>query len=349
MGYESVARVATLRTYADAHKWWDRTKPIRGRAVDVRPLADRRHADAYSIRKNPQNDAIECVLYRTPVVTFMPDGEVHIRNGGYPSTSTHMFIEEVLRGNVRASSKMGKTVVRVGEQVVMLGSDEVLRIANNRGDYPREHVFEVLGAKTNYAYRINRKGANIVRARFKEFYDYFKGFTKLRSEEQEHRGSYRYENPRKIIRCTFDEIAEALGTTDGWGGPHSVASTDDWKGLTAKPGTYGHWHGHWLKVPQSTYENTMHSFVKLITSDQPGETKHLNFHKATIALLTYNHTISTRTLEEKSYTFDAETAKTTLDTALFKWFAPEVLERYEVPMGKVPETKYDSWMKGENT
>jgi hypothetical protein len=42
-------------------------------------------------------------------------------------------------------------------------------------------------------------------------------------------------------------------------------------------------------------------------------------------------------------------AKTTLDTTLFKWFAPEVLERFEVPKGKIPSNKYTSWMQGENT
>ncbi len=94
----------------------------------------------------------------------------------------------------------------------------------------------------------------------------------------------------------------------------------------------------------------MQSFLSLITADQPGETKHLNFHKAVIVLLTYEHTIHRRILgAEQTFRFDVKTAKTTLDTALFKWFAPEVLERYEVPMGKVPETKYDSWMKGGNT
>jgi hypothetical protein len=303
-------------------------------------LGQRSDVDAYNIRKNPQNDAIECVLYKTPVVTFMPDGEVHIRNGGYTSISTHMFIECVLRG-VRANAKLGKTVVSVGGQVTMLGSDDVLRL--NRSEHGR---LQQANPQTNYAYRINRKGANNVRARFKEFYSYFKGFIKLRSEELH--SPRHYEPPRNVIVCTFDEIAEALGTTQGWGDiPHTVARTDDWRGLTLKPDTQRHWE----KVPQSTYERTVQNFLGLITSDQPGETKHLNFHKAVIVLLTYQHTIHKRGLsgDNQVFRFDPNTAKTTLDTALFKWFAPEALERYEVPMGKVPETKYDSWMKGVNT
>lgn len=337
MGYSSVMKVPALDNYRHALSQWSTTKPIRGRSIDVRPLGQRSDVDSYSIRKNPQNDAIECVLYKTPVVTFMPDDEVHIRNGGYTSISTHMFIECVLRG-VRVNAKLGKTVVSVGGQVTMLGGDDVLRL--NRCERGR---LQQVNPQTNYAYRIDRKGANNVRARFKEFYGYFKGFIKLRSEEREYS---RYETPRNFINCTFGEIAEALGTADGWptNGPENfVARTDDWRGLTMKPGTYGHWQ----KVGQSTYEDTVQSFLSLITADQLGETKHLNFHKAVMVLLTYQHTIHRRMLgAEQTFRFDVKTAKTTLDTALFKWFAPEVLERYEVPMGKVPDTKYDSWMKG---
>jgi hypothetical protein len=102
-------------------------------------------------------------------------------------------------------------------------------------------------------------------------------------------------------------------------------------------------------VPKDEYESATQKFIGLITSDQPEESKHTNFHKAALILLTYKHSnLITKKSDtsSKSVWFEVAPAKATLDTALFKWFAPEVLERYEVPMGKVPDTKYDSWMKG---
>lgn len=94
----------------------------------------------------------------------------------------------------------------------------------------------------------------------------------------------------------------------------------------------------------------MNKFLDLIKSDQPEETKHLNFHKAALVILTDKHTNIIEKKSDagsKSVWLDVTPAKATLDMALFKWFAPEVLERYEVPKGKLPETKYNSWMQGE--
>ena len=51
----------------------------------------------------------------------------------------------------------------------------------------------------------------------------------------------------------------------------------------------------------------------------------------------------------RSTWLDVTPAKTTLDITLFKWFANEVLERYEVPKGKVPSENYVGWIEGENT
>jgi RNase P/RNase MRP subunit p29 len=339
MGYQTVKQVPTLIDYFNAHRWWENTKPIRGRSVDLRPLAERRYADCYSIRKHPANQAIECVLYKTPVVSFMPDGEIHVNNGGWATPSTHMFIEEVLGTGVRVCGQRGKTVVKINGSVISLGANEVMRIRKNGSKY------EVLNEQTHHSYRINRKGANIVRGRFKDFYDYFKGFIKLRAEETQ--GGH-YGPMRTMINCTFTELADSLGAKDYWDKDYLTVCVDDWRGLTMKPGTYTGWH----KVPKDEYESTVNKFIDLIKSDQPEESRHTNFHKAALILLSYKHSNLT---ENKGATdirttwLDVTPAKTTLDTTLFKWFAPEVLERYEVPKGKVPETKYNSWMQGENT
>lgn len=340
MGYQTVKQVPHFRDYATAHRWWENTKPIRGRSMDTRPLAERRYVDCYSLRKNAQNNAIECVLYQTPVVTFMPDGDIEVRTSGWATTSTHKFIEEVLGGGVRANGQRGKTIVRVGGHALAVGGAETLRLRKDEKGHLQPMMMQ-----THHAYRISRKGANNVRARYKEFYDYFKGFIKLRAEETQ---GTNYGPVRTMIGCTFTEIAECLGAKDYWEPAYSTACVDDWRGLTMKPGTYS----GWAKVTADEYERTTQKFLDLIASDQPEETKHINFHKATMVVLTHRHT---NIIEEKtkagtkSVWMDVVPAKGRLDTALFKWFSSEVLERYEVPKGKLPDTKYNSWMEGENT
>lgn len=340
MGYQTVKQVPTIRDYNEAKQWWEHTKPIRGRSVDLRPLAERRYADCYSIRKNPENQAIECVLYKTPVVSFMPDGEVHIRNGGWATASTHMFIEEVLGTGVRVCGQRGKTIVKLNGSVISLGANEVVRIRKNGSKY------EALNEQTHHDYKINRRGANIVRGRYKDFYDYFKGFIKLRAEETQ--GGH-YGPMRTMVNCAFTELADCLGAKEYWDKEYLTICVDDWRGLTMKPGTYTGWN----KVPKEEYEATTQKFLELIKSDQPDETKHLNFHKAALVLLTYKHSNLTEKkggdMSARTTWLDVSTGQQTLDTALFKWFAPEVLERYEVPKGKVPSNKYMSWMEGVNT
>jgi hypothetical protein len=269
----------------------------------------------------------------------MPDGEIEVRTNGYSTASTHKFIEEVLGTGVRVNGQRGKTIVRVGGQALSLGGNEVLHLRKDGSK------LQPITTQTHYAYRINRKGTNVVRARYKDFYDYFKGFIKLRAEETQ--GTH-YGPMRTMINCTFTELADSLGSKEYWDKDYLTVNIDDWRGLTMKPGTYTGWH----KINGDEYKSTVNKFLDLIKSDQPEESKHLNFHKAALVVLSYKHSniVEKRgDVGSRSTWLDVVPAKATLDTTLFKWFAPEVLERYEVPMGKLPETKYNSWMEGENT
>jgi hypothetical protein len=153
---------------------------------------------------------------------------------------------------------------------------------------------------------------------------------------------------RSMINCTFTELADSLGAREYFDKDYLTVNVDHWEALTMKPGTYTGWR----KMSEEKYKHTAQKFLDLIKSDQPEESKHTNFHKAALVVLSHKHTNIVESKAEvgtKSVWFDVAPAKTTLDTTLFKWFAPEVLERYEVPKGKVPETKYNSWMEGENT
>ena len=109
-----------LSSYREALAHYEYTKPIAGKGVNagIRPLcytANGRRKTQYSIRKKKHpaaasKQAIECVLYDTPVVTFVEDGTIYI-DMSYPSNTTHAFISEILRGYYRTycSFRDGKT------------------------------------------------------------------------------------------------------------------------------------------------------------------------------------------------------------------------------------------------
>jgi len=108
-----------ISTYEEALALFERIEPIRGKGVNagIKPLCattNGRRKTQYSIRKKKHpaaasKQAIECVLYTTPVVTFVEDGTIYI-DMSYPSHTTHAFVSEILSGfRVYCSYRDGKT------------------------------------------------------------------------------------------------------------------------------------------------------------------------------------------------------------------------------------------------
>jgi hypothetical protein len=94
-----------ISSYEQALALFERVQPIKGKSVNagIKPLcntATGRRKTQYSIRKKKHpaaasKQAIECVLYMTPVVTFVEDGTIYI-DMSYPSKTTHAFVSEIL-------------------------------------------------------------------------------------------------------------------------------------------------------------------------------------------------------------------------------------------------------------
>jgi hypothetical protein len=79
----------SIWNYEQAKETYDEIKPMRG-TTDLRPL-DRRSANAKSrIRKAGDNYVI--TLYRTDILTYYPNGDIHVCSGGYNSQSTRAAI-----------------------------------------------------------------------------------------------------------------------------------------------------------------------------------------------------------------------------------------------------------------
>jgi hypothetical protein len=98
--------IPRLSSYEEALAHLNDVKPIAGNGINagIRPLCNTyngRKKTQYFIRKKrhpaaASKQAIECVLYDTPVVTFVEDGTIYI-DMSYPSITTHSFISEILR------------------------------------------------------------------------------------------------------------------------------------------------------------------------------------------------------------------------------------------------------------
>jgi hypothetical protein len=102
--------LATIRSYAQAKTYLVNTKPVRTTG-NVPLRDDRRGHREFYIRTMPTG-AIACRLYHTDVVTYYPDGRVHI-DTSYASQSTNAFANQFTPHAVSCFMERGQPVVRI--------------------------------------------------------------------------------------------------------------------------------------------------------------------------------------------------------------------------------------------
>jgi hypothetical protein len=317
MGYATVTRVPKVRNYADALQIHDRTPPIRGRSPEIRPLGNRRDADTYHIRKN--GDAIELVLYKTPVITFEPDGDVVLFVDNHNTVSTHQFLSHVL--GILAGGVRRTTVLVIGGNKYTLAGQDKLRLRMDNGNW------QVLNPTQQWTWRLDRKAVTNVRSKYGEFYKYLKGFVNLRTETIK-ASLWLPEGDYIIVQQS--EFQSVFGSMTS---VRSYAYMDK----------VGKQHLNWTNVRAEQYMSSSNAFQVLIRPDQPEEDKHTNFYKAALLLVAKleNDAMDIRT---DSVRVRPKHIVPLLDDVLFMMNAHQVLVRKPLPQGKVSSGIYDHWM-----
>ena len=318
MGYATIMRVPRVDNHRHAKQLHDISKPIRGRSPEVRPLGDRRDADKYHIRKN--GEAIELVLYKTPVITFMPDDEVEVFTNGYDTVSTHQFITRIL--GIPASGLRGKTVLAVNGVKVVLSNGEKLRL--KRGESGNWHP---LNPTTQYGWKLDRKAITNVRNIYVDFYKYLKGFVNLRTEKA---SISRWSPEKDCIVVPLSEFKSACG---------SLVHIREYCYMDKR----GAQHMNYSPVKVEQYRESATKFEHLIRPDQPEDVKHTNFYKAALILVAKADSDRMDVRADETIV-PSKHIVPTLDEILFQFYAHDVLVREALPQGKVSSGKYDKWM-----
>lgn len=342
MGYSTVMNVPKIADYNAAYKIWNNVKPMRGRVeggptnTPTRPLGQRRDVDTYSIRKNIWTEAIECVLYQTPVVTFTADGEVKIKFGQWSSASTCQFITRILYG-ISAHRVRGSVVLTFrGDNKAMVSDHEELILVRGADGHwvPKEK-------QTLYDYRVNRKEANNVRKMCSTFRDYLRGVVKLKEEMVTQWG---VEYGR--VSMTFAELMEVFGTEERYNDNRLFLKTDEWLRLTDKPNRYTKPSPDKHEAAWRDYRETAAKFLDLIKDDQDDNCRHQNYWLAFNILFVHKNYMTPCAKDhtnERNFTLGSHIFEKTLDEALFMMFADKVFKRVELPHDKVPTGKYDKY------
>ena len=339
MGYATVMRVPRIRTYAEALKKFNDTKPVRGRDDDKRPLGERRDVDTYSIRKNIWTDTIELVLYQTPVVRFTVEDEVHISFGRWSSASTCQFISRVLC--INTNRVRGDVVMHFvdGTKAMVRDHEELVLVMRDGRWQPKQK-------QTLYDYRVNRKEANNVRKSVSQFKDYLAGVIKLKGEERViNEGSVHYERRFSIVTTTYAELIEVFGKEED-GNNRVRPNLEGWGSLTEKP---KHFRPENRVDTWANYRGKTERFFDLVRNDQDDNARHQNYWIAFNILMVQGQTLWYRdkTNMDMQVTLGTEQFEKFLDTILFKMFADKVFTKVALAEGKVPTGKYDEYVTSE--
>ena len=305
-----IERIKSIRTHKQAVACHNKIKPIKGRSVECRPLADRR-ADHYNIRMN--GDKVECVLYQTPVLTFLPDNTVEIRMGGWNSGATRTFIMEIL--GLSCGNNMGTPMLSLDrDRHVVLDSKDVTVIRNVGGDAFLH--WELVSSVDVFEWKMNKAKANIVRAKYSEFEAYFRNMIKLRKEQKIY-GVV----PVEVVTFSMQEFKDSGVLIEG--------EINRWTVAAQK----GHTRYHYLNE----------TLMELMANGQPEEKQIKCFYVAVMAIVsTMIHTGHINRTLSLATSVDSLLPK--FRELVYKWHSDEIFERTLLPVGKAPSPRYSGWV-----
>lgn len=367
MSTTAYMRIPSLRGYEDALRRFKETKPIRGSVPSVTPLGDRRDANRFAIRL-AQNGDVQCLHHEQPLVVFHKPGLV--LEGDDPAieritvsfqrswvhTADCYFIYELLHhylsAVVRVHGKVIKMHRRCYEPPIVFPSSygnevRTMTLVANRRTGTIEPVQPVLVQ----GLRINRKAANIVRAKYGQFYRYFKGMIALRKESYpESLGQYVRFNDEEFVYASLGHKEH----TSVFSHPHNPANKP------AIGATVRHYcttdangkamyevielHPKWAEAARAFID-------KIATPDtDPDQTDKFAIAFTTVAASSvtrdspYMNPVGNRRYSSAYVNVGVKELQTTLDEIVFKYHSDEVFETYIMPEGQAPSMKYDGWI-----
>lgn len=304
-------KVQYVRSFEQAQLRYENIKPIRGRGDEtIRPLTDRGAVDTYSIRKKVSAAGkvrYECWMYRTPVITYYENNVVVFDLGGWPSASTRTFISEV--SGFSCGVKDGSSYIslaNVGNVVMPDSGPTAIQLIDSK--------WELVASVPVYEVQLQRKEANNVRARYKEFSAYVNNMIKLRAE------TLTYANMQVL----------------------KMESTEFQEGLKDMP----EWDLHWRELSMkksSKYEEMNKVFFGLVSPTQPEHCKTHNFYTAFLFLVASVHNVNAFGKFAPRFNIQPKTITDALKEVMYKYHSDEVFKKVKLPIGKVPNKKYEKW------
>lgn len=117
------------------------TAPIRGRAVECRPIAKRSRDWEQVVKRYIVDEGVLDVeggeaygahLYQTDCVMYTSHGDMYLRTGGYETPTTADFINRYIPGNMHCYKKYNKIWITYQDQSYVMGNGKPLIFRFNK-------------------------------------------------------------------------------------------------------------------------------------------------------------------------------------------------------------------------
>ena len=350
MMFDTINSVRKHYSFAEWKKWHDDITPVRGRSPEIRPLGARRDADKFSIRM-PSPDCVELVLYQTPVVKWYSDERVEVNCGQWTSEFTCRFVEYLMPG-IRAFHKNRDMVIQYRKELGSMALHIVEKNETAVFDFVRGRMVMRGETPQRYSLVLNRKRANIVRARYKGLTDYFTALSSLLKESphSNYTGvAWQFFSDNDVVLYTKTGKSDSNGYH--WGDQPCTAEEAELVRIRSEVWNLGQGKVHPV-------------FMKLLSSspDDSDDVRISKYMKASAWVLGFAATGSNRWgargmggrgTNRDGLSNDVRvslpTAKKKLDELILKVNAEEVLERKPVSPDKLPNSAYANWVADIST
>lgn len=342
-----------VMTYGAARRIYDKTTPIKG--TTTRPFGARRDHHKYSIDLSPTNGDVFVYVERNwtkePLLTYHQDDTITVRALKHSPTLSHHLISWLLR--IETDGRMNRTNLHFtnaeGKMSYALNTGETLRLRRNPEMVGR---WEVLTIKEYHDWRIDRQGANNVRARYKGFADYLKAFVSLRTESTGRHGDIVMINISEYVEH-FPERVESLMMGTNNAHRKSLAYHRSREDVNLRLATHPTATEAISLPPSEQLRRKDHKHYAEVAGELLllcSTNDHIKWYKAALwvcaAAARSGHWYDTRhaIAPESVHIAKASMPTKFFDDFILMFNSNETLKLVKLPAGKVPTNKYKEWV-----
>lgn len=316
MGYRTVQACPFIPNHLGAVMYYKSIKPLRGRP-DMKPLGNRRDADAYNIRM--EGEDVQVVHYRRPVITFRPDNTIKL-NMYYDSANCNQIFEQVLA--IRAYQENFNNVIMLPNGNKYIYEHEItLKVDDNVLTKDR---LSVIDPKTVIDLVLKKDVARDLRKRYAPFLTYVRNMIKLRKHTLATKPTYyQSSTDKEVVTFYFDELKDYFDLApSSTGNAHFHLDRSHCKDL----------------LGGSNRELHTFRFMELLES---GDTSKYHEAMLQLAITSLNHVIRR---ELVSFNVTVAKLKSIVTEPIYYHYRDECLEWVELPEGKTPTNRYNGWL-----